>query len=171
MTTSANDKMEKTPSESETITTQVVYPNDTNPMGMLQGGKLVQWMDTASAVCAQIHAGKIAVTVSLNNVVFLNPAKIGDVITIKAKMTRAFGTSMEVFAQVWARSITSTEKTLINEAYFTFVALDADSKPAPVCQIKPVTKAEKMQYVLAATRRENKQAKTISRKLFDESAG
>lgn len=159
MTISANDKKEKTPSDSETITTLVVYPNDTNPMGMLQGGKLVQWMDTASAVCAQLHAEKIAVTVSLNNVTFLNPAKIGDIITINAKITRAFGTSMEVFTQAWVQKITSKERNLINEAYFTFVALDDSSKPTSVPKIKPVTKEEKKQYSEAATRRNNKAPK------------
>jgi acyl-CoA hydrolase len=164
MTTSANDKMEKTPSESETITTQVVYPNDTNPMGMLQGGKLVQWMDTASAVCAQIHAEKIAVTVSLNNVTFINPANIGDIVTINAKMTRAFGSSMEVFARAWVQSITSKERNLINEAYFTFVALDESSKPIAVPQIMPVTKEEKWHYRQAAIRRNNKETKTKTQK-------
>src|SRR5262245_12179827 len=98
---------EKSPSSSEIITTQVVYPNDTNPMGMLQGGKLLQWMDTASAVCAQTHAERIAVTVSLNKVIFKNPAKTGDIITIKAKVTRAFGTSMEILVRAWARKVTS----------------------------------------------------------------
>lgn len=159
MAKATNDKKGKAPSDSETITTQVVYPNDTNPMGMLQGGKLVQWMDTASAVCAQIHAERIAVTVSLNNVMFLSPAKIGDIITINAKITRAFGSSMEVFTQAWVQKITSKERSLINEAYFTFVALDDNSKPIPVPQIKPVTKEEKRQYSEAAIRRNSKAPK------------
>ena len=58
-------KTSKIPKDSETIMTEIVFPNDTNPMGILQGGgRLIHWMDTASAVCAQIHAESIAVTVS-----------------------------------------------------------------------------------------------------------
>jgi acyl-CoA hydrolase len=144
---------EKHPSKSETVMTQVVYPNDTNPMGMLQGGKLVQWMDTASAVCAQTHAERIAVTVSLNKVFFRNPAKTGDIITIKAKITRAFGTSMEIFVRAWARNVLSTETYLINEAYFIFVALDDNANPVVVPKVKPTTTEEKLHYKQALTRK------------------
>ena len=133
--------------------TEVVYPNDTNPMGMLQGGRLMQWMDTASAICAQTHAERIAATVSLNKVFFRNPAKTGDVITIKAKVTRAFHTSMEIFVQAWARKATSKETYLINDAYFTFVALDENAHPATVPKVKPVTPEEKKHYRQALTRR------------------
>jgi acyl-CoA hydrolase len=146
----------KSPPESEVITTQVVYPNDTNPMGMLQGGILVQWMDTASAVCAQTHAGRIAVTVSLNKVTFKNPAKIGDIITIKAKVTRAFGTSMEVLVRAWARKVISKETYLINEAYFTFVALDDNANPVMVPRVIPATAEERTLYKQALARKNNK---------------
>jgi acyl-CoA hydrolase len=146
-------RREKSPSESETIMTEVVYPNDTNPMGMLQGGKLVQWMDTASAVCAQTHAEKIAATVSLDKVFFKKPAKTGDIITIRAKITRAFNSSMEIFVQAWARKVLSREKYLINEAYFTFVALDDDAHPVLVPKVKPVTADEKLHYKQALARK------------------
>lgn len=136
----------KSPSESEIITTQVVYPNDTNPMGMLQGGKLIQWMDTASAVCAQTHAERVAVTVSMNKVIFKNPAKTGDIVTIKAKITRAFGTSMEIFAKAWMRKPTSKQESLINEAYFTFVALDENENPVSVPKVIPETEEERSHY-------------------------
>lgn len=143
----------KTPSDSETLMTEVVYPNDANPMGMLQGGRLIQWMDTASAICAQTHAEKIAVTVSLDKVLFKNPAKIGDIITIKAKITRAFDTSMEIFVRAWARKVISMETYMINEAYFTFVALDDNAKPTLIPQIRPVSAEEKEHYNEALIRK------------------
>jgi len=118
----------KTPSISETIKTEVVCPNDTNPMGLLQGGRLVEWMDIAAVVCAQTHAGKICVTASINNVDFNEVAKVGDIITISAKITRAFNTSMEIFVQSFAREVLVGKKYLISEAYFTFVALDENGK-------------------------------------------
>jgi acyl-CoA hydrolase len=143
----------KHPSESEIIMTQVVYPNDTNPMGMLQGGRLVEWMDTASAVCAQTHAERIAATVLLDKVVFRKPAKTGDIITIKAKVTRAFGSSMEILVQAWARKVLSRETYPINDAYFIFVALDDNAKPVEVPKVKPVTAEEKLHYKQALERK------------------
>ena len=143
----------KTPSESETIKTEVVCPNDTNPMGILQGGRLIQWMDIAAAVCAQTHAGKICVTASIDHVDFKMPAKLGDILTITARITRAFNTSMEIFVQTHAMKIGSEKKVLINEAYFTFVALDENAHPAPVTQLKPVTEEEIKRYAEAQKRK------------------
>jgi acyl-CoA hydrolase len=143
----------KKPKESETIMTEVVCPNDTNPMGILQGGRLVQWMDIASAVSAQNHAAHICVTASIDTVKFKAPAKVGDIITIKAKITRAFTSSMEIKVQAWAKKVISQKAYLINEAYFTFVAIDDYANPAPISPIKPETADEKKEYVAADKRR------------------
>lgn len=148
----------KRPSESETIKTEVVCPDDTNPMGILQGGRLVQWMDIAAAVCAQVHAEKICVTASIDSVNFKVPAKLGDIISIKARLTRAFSSSMEILVQASTTNIKSRKKLLINEAFFTFVALDDDGRPAPVPPLKPSTKLEIAQYEAAAKRRKQKRA-------------
>ena len=113
----------------------------------------MQWMYTASAVCAQTHAGRIAVTVSIDKVSFKNPARVGDIINIKAKMTRAFNKSMEIFVQAWSRKIISGEIHLINEAYFTFVALDENAKTTTVPKIKPSNTEERIQYKQALSRK------------------
>lgn len=146
----------KTPKHSETIMTEVVFPNDTNPMGMLQGGRMVQWMDIASAVCAQNHAERICVTASIDVVKFKAAAKVGDIITIKAKITRSFNSSMEIFVQAWAKKVISQKAYLINEAYFTFVALDSDAAPTTVPLVKPSTEEEKNEYIKAEKRREER---------------
>jgi acyl-CoA hydrolase len=143
----------RSPKYSETIMTEVVCPNDTNPMGILQGGRLVQWMDIASAVCSQNHAEHICVTASIDSVKFKAPARVGDIITIKAKITRSFKSSMEIFVQAWAKKIISQRAYLINEAYFTFVAIDDNSKPTLVSSIKPITKIEKEQFINAYKRK------------------
>jgi len=143
----------RSPKYSETIMTEVVCPNDTNPMGILQGGRLVQWMDIASAVCSQNHAEHICVTASIDSVKFKAPARVGDIITIKAKITRSFKSSMEIFVQAWAKKIISQRAYLINEAYFTFVAIDDNSKPTLVPSIKPITKIEKEQFINAYKRK------------------
>ena len=128
-------------------------PNDTNPMGLLQGGRLVEWMDIAAAVCAQTHAEKICVTASINHVDFKEAATIGDIITINAKITRAFTTSMEIFVQSFARKVLGGKKYLISEAYFTFVALGENGKKVQVFTVSPVTNDEKAQYDAALQRR------------------
>jgi len=144
----------KFPKSSETIVTEVVCPNDTNPMGFLLGGRLVQWMDIASAVCAQNHAEKICVTASIDSVKFKHPAKVGDIITINAKITRAFNSSMEIFVEAWAKKILSQKAYLINEAYFTFVAIDDNGDATTIPAVKPVSAQEKTQYAKAQKRRQ-----------------
>ena len=146
----------KIPADSETTKTEVVCPNDSNPMDILQGGRLVEWMDIAAAVCAQTHAGKICVTASINQVDFNAPAQVGDIITIKAGITRAFKTSMEIFVQSFARKVLTGKKYLISEAYFTFVALGDDGKASPVIAVMPVTESEKAQYDAAMVRKEKR---------------
>jgi acyl-CoA hydrolase len=146
----------KNPSQSETIKTEVVCPNDTNPMGILQGGKLVQWMDIAAAVCAQKHAGKICVTASIDSVTFENPAKLGEIITIKAKITRAFNTSMEIFVEAWGANTMANTRNLISKAYFSFVALNEIAKRSSVIPVRPETPEEMEQYEGALSRKKKK---------------
>lgn len=152
----------KTPAGSLTIKTEVVCPNDTNPMGILQGGRLVEWMDIAAAVCAQTHAGKICVTASINHVDFNHPARFGDIITIHAKITRAFTTSMEIAVKAYARQVLVGKNYLISEAFFSFVAIDEHTKASAVPALTPVSKTEKEQYREALNRKAlfNKKKKT-----------
>ena len=146
-------KQYRLPSYSKTLKTEVVCPNDTNPMGILQGGRLVAWMDIAAAVTAQTHSGKICVTVSIKNVDFKAAAKLGDIITIISKITRAFTTSMEIFVQAFSRKVVDGKKYIISEAYFTFVALDDMGKATQVIAVKPVSRDGKMQYEAALKRK------------------
>ncbi len=143
----------KRPSESVTVKTEVVCSADTNPLGLLKGGRLVEWMDMAAAVCAQTHAGKICVTASVNHIDFLNSAQTGDIITITAKITRAFTTSMEIMVLTFARKVSSRKKILVSQAYFIFVAIDDKRNAIPVINLKPVTAAEKRQYSAALNRK------------------
>jgi acyl-CoA hydrolase len=154
----------KNPSASVTIKTEVVCPNDTNPMGILQGGRLVEWMDIAAAVCAQTHADKICVTACINHVDFNASAKIGDIITVTASITRAYNTSMEIFVRSFARKVLGGKKYLISEAYFTFVALDGEGKSTKVIEVKPVTKLEQQQFDDALGRKQ-KMAKERKKRL------
>lgn len=145
--------LKKTPGESMAIKMEVVCPNDTNPLGILQGGKMVQWMDLACAICAQNHAGFICVTASIDSVSFKTPAKNGDIVTIQCKVTKVFTTSMEIHAVAWKKNVNIKENVIINEAFFTFVAIDDNGKPMTIPPITPVTDEEKAAFKEAGKRR------------------
>jgi len=132
----------KHPQESLTTMNELVLPNDTNTLNNLMGGRLLHWMDIAAAISAQKHCNRIVVTASVDNVSFKHPIKLGDVITINASITRAFNTSVEVRLDVWAENIPSGHKVKSNEAYYTFVALDAEGKTVPVPELIPETEKE-----------------------------
>jgi acyl-CoA hydrolase len=144
----------KNPKDSHTIMNELVLPNDTNTLNNLMGGRLLHWMDIAAAISAQKHCNRIVVTASVDNVSFKHPIKLGDVITIEAKVTRSFNTSVEVRLDVWAENIPSGSRAKSNEAYYTFVALDKDGKTVPVPQLEPVTPEEKDLFDGALRRRQ-----------------
>lgn len=134
--------MEKKASESLVIMTELVLPNDTNTFGNLMGGRLMYWMDIAAALSAMKHCGAPVVTASVDNISFHNPIKLGNVVHIEAKMTRAFNSSMEVHLQVWGEDVLHQYKYKSNEAYFTFVALDPNGKPRPINTMVPESETE-----------------------------
>ncbi len=145
---------EKHPQGSYITMNELVLPNDTNTLNNLMGGRLLHWMDIAAAISAQKHCNNIVVTASVDNVSFSHPIKLGDVVTIHAKVTRAFNTSVEVRLDVWAENIPSGHKVKSNEAYYTFVAVDDDSKAIPVPIIIPETDEEKELFNGALRRRQ-----------------
>lgn len=120
---------------------------------MLQGGVLVQWMDIAAAVCAQNHAEKICVTASIESVNFKSSARVGDILTIKARITRAFTSSMEVLVTANAKNVLSQKTYMVAEAYFVFVALDDHAHLTPVPSVKPETTADKQHFRSALERK------------------
>lgn len=144
----------KTPKESFTIMNELVLPNDTNTLNNLMGGRLLHWMDIAAAISAQKHCNRIVVTASVDNVSFKQPIKLGDVITIEAKVTRAFNTSVEVRLDVWAENIPSGTRTKSNEAYYTFVALDQNGSTIPVPELVPESDDELELFAGALRRRQ-----------------
>jgi acyl-CoA hydrolase len=144
----------KNPSESLTTMNEIVLPNDTNTLGNLMGGKMLHWMDICAAIAAQKHANQIVVTASVDSVSFKESIRLGDVVTLTAFVTRSFNTSMEVFIEVFARSVPSGDVVKSNEAYYTFVALDSRNKPSKVPEVQPQTDVEVQKYEGALRRRQ-----------------
>ena len=141
--------------ESRTIMTEMIMPNDTNPLGNLMGGNLMRWMDIAGGVCAGKHCEAHVVTASVDHISFSAPIHVGNVITLTATVTRAFNSSVEVYLEVHVAEITGKNVKKSNHAYMTFVALDSDTKkPQKVPALTPVTDEEKRLYESAIRRRE-----------------
>src|SRR6187455_2213997 len=144
----------KTPTESHTLMTEIVLPNDTNVFGNLMGGRLMYWMDIAAAIAAQRHCNAPVVTASVDNISFENPVKLGNTVHIEAKVSRAFNTSMEVHLKVWGEDFTQQYKYKSNEAYYTFVALDPNRKPRQVPALVVETEEEQKLFDGALRRRQ-----------------
>ncbi len=140
--------------ESLTVTTELVLPNDTNALGNLFGGRLLQWMDTTSAIAAHRHCKRVVVTATVNNVSFRESIKLGSIITLEAKVSRAFSSSMEIFIDVFVEDPVTGQKKKSNEAIYTFVAIDQNGSPLPVPELIPETEEEKARFEGALRRKQ-----------------
>lgn len=141
-------------SRSYTTMTELVMPNDTNIQGNLMGGNLLRWMDICSGIAASKHSGTMVVTAAVDNVSFQRSIQVGDVVTIHAKVTRSFTTSMEVHLEVFTQSFGDDAKHKSNDAYYTFVSLDNGGRPKEVHQAVPESEEEKRLFEGAQRRRE-----------------
>jgi len=144
----------KTPKESLTILTDLVLPGETNPLDNLFGGELLARMDRASSIAARRHCNRIVVTASVNHVVFSKAVPVGSVVTIEAKVSRAFRSSMEIFVDVWIEDRESGDRTKVNEGIYTFVAVDETETPVKVPQLVPETDLEKERFEGALRRKQ-----------------
>ena len=138
--------------DSVTIMTEMVLPNDTNTLHNLMGGRLMHWMDIVAAIAAQKHCNRIVVTASADNISFKEPINLGNVVTLRSQVTRAFNSSMEVFIEVTAEDIPASKKIMTHRAFFTFVAVDQNGKPIEVPEVVPET-AEEIEFFEGALRR------------------
>lgn len=144
----------KTPKESLTIYTDMVLPSETNPIGNMFGGELLARMDRAASIAARRHSRRIVVTASVNHVAFNKMIPLGSVVTVEAKVSRAFSTSMEVYMDVFIEDRESGERSLSNEAIYTFVAVDEMGHPVRVPELVPETDLEKSRFVAALRRKQ-----------------
>ncbi|HLT51409.1 MAG TPA: acyl-CoA thioesterase [Arenibacter sp.] len=144
----------KTPSESRTLMTDMVLPSETNPLNNLFGGELLARMDRAASIAARRHSRRITVTASVNHVAFNQAVPVGSVVTVEAAVSRAFNTSMEVYIDVWMEDRFSGERSKVNEAIYTFVAVDETGKPVKVPELAPETPLEQARFDAALRRKQ-----------------
>jgi acyl-CoA hydrolase len=141
---------------SQSEMSEVVLPNDANPLCALLGGRLMHWIDVAGALAAQRHARSYIVTASIDHMDFLTPVHVGDLVILRSTVNRAFNTSMEVGVKAFVENYITGERRVVSTAYLTFVAVDRHGRRRPVPPVIPDTDEEKRRYQDAGRRRENR---------------
>ncbi|HWP83602.1 MAG TPA: acyl-CoA thioesterase [Terriglobia bacterium] len=139
--------------DSQTEITQVVLPNDANPLGNILGGTVMHLVDITGAIAAQRHSGSYVVTASVDHMDFLLPIRVGEIIILKASVNRVFRTSMEVGVKVFREEAFTRQLRHTSSAYLTYVAVNSEGRPQPAPPVLPQSAEEKRRYRQAGRRR------------------
>lgn len=133
---------------------EIALPNDANPLGNLLGGRVMHLVDMCGAIAAIRHARQPVVTASIDNMTFLHPIHIGNLVLLKSSVNRVFRTSMEVGVKVWVEDLRTGESRHTSSAYLTFVAVDPKGARVAVDPVVPESEDEQRRYAQALERRE-----------------
>lgn len=133
-------------SESRAEFTHLVLPQDTNALGTIFGGRIMEWIDIAAAIVAQRHCRQVAVTASIDELHFLSPVRLGEIVILKASVNFVRHTSMEVGVRVEAEDPKTGERRKTSTAFGTFVALDDQGRPTPAPPLLLETDDDKRRY-------------------------
>lgn len=144
----------KTAKETLAVSTVIVLPNDTNTIGNMMGGRLLHHLDIIAAIAAHRLCRRVVVTAAVNNVAFNYPIKLADIVTLEAKVSRSFNTSMEVCIDVYVENHSTGIKTKCNEAIYTFVAVDQLGSPIGVPELIPESEEELERFNAALRRKQ-----------------
>ena len=150
----------KRPSESATEMVQVVLPNDANPLGFILGGTVMHLIDIAGAIACHRHTRSLLVTAAVDGLQFLHPIKVGDLIILRAQVTAAWSTSLEVEVEVFSEEILTGTRRMTSRAYLTFVAIDRDGQRR---MVPPLTLESEDELRRAAEAGQRRQARLAAR--------
>jgi len=156
--------MARTVASTQSEMTEIILPNDTNTLGTLLGGRLMHFIDLTGAMAAYRHSRTNVVTAAMDHIDFIRPARLGDLVTLKSSVNRAFSSSMEVGVKVWAENTRTGEVAHVASAYLVFVAIDNQGHRQEVPQLVPETPEELRRYEDALRRREHREAESARRK-------
>src|SRR5271169_3001020 len=154
----------RTVSSTHSEMTEIILPNDTNPLGNLLGGRLMHFIDLNGAMAAYRHSRAYVVTAAMDHIDFVRPVHLGDLVTLKSSVNRAFKTSMEVGVKVWAEDTRTGVVEHVASAYLVFVAVDVEGNRLRVPELRPETPDEIRRYEDALRRREHREAEATRRK-------
>src|SRR6266436_10026353 len=150
--------------DSQSEMTEIVLPNDANPLAALLGGRLMHWIDLAGAMAAHRHSRSYAVTASVDHIDFLVPVRVGDLVILRSSVNRVFHTSMEVGVKVFVENYIADTAKHVSSAYLTFVAVDGAGKHLKVAPVIPETEEQQRRYDDAGRRREIRRAELERRR-------
>ena len=145
-------------SASQISIAQLMQPEHANNLGNVHGGWIMKLVDEAGALACMRHAQRRVVTVAIDQMVFRQPIRIGDLVNLKAEVTYAGRTSLEAEVQVTAEDPISGKQTHTNTAYLVYVALDKNGQPAPVPPLLAETDEEKQRMRQAEKRQQRRLA-------------
>ena len=157
------DLSPKRAADSATEMVQVVLPNDANPLGFILGGTVMHLIDIAGAIACHRHTRTLLVTAAVDDLQFLCPIKVGDLIILKSRVTCVFTTSLEVEVEVFSEAVTTGERRLTSRAYLTFVAIDAAGRPQPVPPLLLESDGDRRRSAAAHARRAERLARKRER--------
>ena len=128
----------RTVASTQSEMTEIILPNDTNTLGNLLGGRLMHFIDLTGAMAAYRHSRTNIVTAAMDHIDFIHPVHLGDLVTLKSSVNRAFSTSMEVGVKVWAEHTRTGEVVHVASAYLVFVAIDNEGRrgACPGCRAR-----------------------------------
>jgi acyl-CoA hydrolase len=170
MSSQETQPMVRTVAGTQSEMTEIVLPNDTNMLGNLLGGRLMHFIDLAGAMAAFRHARTYVVTAAMDHIDFIQPVHLGDLVTLKSSVNRAFTTSMEVGVKVWAENTRTGGVAHVASAYMVYVAIDEQGRLQRVPQLKPGTPDEVRRYEDALRRREYREHESARRKEAKQAA-
>jgi acyl-CoA hydrolase len=143
----------RTVRETQSDYAEVCLPNDANLLGNMLGGHVMHLVDLCGAIAAMRHARCTVVTASVDQMTFLHPVHVGELVRLKSQVNRVFRTSMEVGVKVWVENLQTGTLKHTSSAYLTFVALDRAGNRVILPPILPETDNEKRRFEDAAQRR------------------
>ena len=150
--------------DSQSEMTELVLPNDANPLGALLGGRLMHWIDLAGAIAVHRHTRSYAVTASVDHIDFLVPVQVGDLVILRSSVNRVFQTSVEVGVKVFVENYIADTSQHVASAYLTFVAIDAKGNHLKVPAVIPETEEQQRRYDDAGRRRELRRSEVERRR-------
>jgi acyl-CoA hydrolase len=164
MTSPETNQLARTVASTQSEMTEIVLPNDTNTLGNLLGGRLMHFIDLTGAMAAYRHSRSYIVTAAMDHIDFIQPVHLGDLVTLRSSVNRAFSSSMEVGVKVWAENTQTGVMRHVASAYLVFVAIDRSGRPVRVPELVPETPDEQRRYADALLRREHRESEHSRRK-------
>ena len=164
MSSPESNSLVRTVASTQSEMTEIILPNDTNLLGNLLGGRLMHFIDLTGAMAAYRHARTHVVTAAMDHIDFIQPVHLGDLVTLKSSLNRAFTSSMEVGVKAWAENTLTGVVSHVASAYLVFVAIDEQGRLQKVPQLKPETRDEIRRFDDALLRREHRERENARRK-------